>query len=238
VTNGSGDVTAAPIAIATSQLRKDFGRHCVLRGIDLAIPVGQCVALTGANGAGKTTLLRCLAALIRPTSGEVLWWGRPVRDESQRRLIGMVAHESRTYPHLTLRENLLFAARMCDVPHPADRVDWLLREVGLADRAGWRPREISRGLQQRLALARALVHQPPVLLLDEPFSGLDAAGSQWLCDTLRPLCQRGRTVCFTSHDPLMTAQLADVIYELQSGRLHGVERRWTSLPADAARRAA
>ena len=114
-------------------LTKHYGQRTVLRQIDLEIAAGQAVALRGSNGAGKTTLLRCLASITRPTSGQVWWFGRAASETpALRRWVGMVAHESRLYPHLTLRENLLFAGRMYGIEQPAERADQLLADVGLA----------------------------------------------------------------------------------------------------------
>ena len=208
-------------AIEARGLSKDFGSRAVLRGIDLDVPAGQSVGLTGANGAGKTTLLRCLASAVRPTAGEVHWFGRPVTSgPAMRRMIGMVAHESRLYPHLTLRENLIFAARMCGVREPARRADQLLERIALSSRAENRPTQISKGMRQRVAVARALVHDPRILLLDEPFAGLDAQGAEWLMEMLLDLRDGGRTLCFASHDEAKTHCLADRVFELQSGRLY------------------
>jgi ABC-type multidrug transport system ATPase subunit len=208
------------LAIRVRGLSKVFGRQAVLSDIDLDISAGESVALTGANGAGKTTLLRCLASVIRPTAGEVRWFGRPtVGDPAARRLIGMAAHESRLYPHLTLRENLLFAARMCDVCEPLRRADELLENIGLRPYAERVPAEISKGMRQRVALARALVHDPPILFLDEPFSGLDVDGAEWLCRLLGDLRTRGRTICFAIHDADKVRRLADRVIELRSGRV-------------------
>ncbi len=216
-------MTAPQPAIQTVLLSKSFGLRPVLHDLNLTIPAGQCVGLLGVNGAGKTTLLRCLASLTRPTSGSVHWFGEAAADKPQsRRLIGMVGHESRVYPQLSLRENLVFAARMYGVHQPESRADHLLQDVGLAARASAKPREISRGMQQRIALARALVHNPPILLLDEPFAGLDAHGSEWLVRMIDSLRNEGHAVCFTSHDLAVTQQLADVVYELRSSRLEKV----------------
>ena len=171
-------------------MTKRFGRRLVLDEIDLEVAAGESIVLTGANGAGKTTLLRAMAALIRPSSGEVLWFGEKAggRHESRRR-IGMVAHENRLYPHLTLRENLVFAARMCDVARPQDRAESLLETVGLLAHGDRTPPVLSKGMRQRLSLARALIHDPPILLLDEPFEGLDADAEQWLTGLLQEMRQ-------------------------------------------------
>ncbi len=209
-----------PSAIQCRRLSKSLGGRLVLRGIDLEIASGQCVALTGSNGAGKTTLLRCLAGRARPTQGEVRWFGRRAgADPRQRQRVGMAAHDSRLYGHLTLRENLLFAARMCAVAAAARRAESLLEQTGLRPWADRQAREISKGMRQRLALARALIHDPPIVLLDEPFSGLDAAGRQWLAALLGEQRQAGRTICFATHDETQTRQLADRLLVLQAGTL-------------------
>ncbi len=179
-------------AIEVCRLSKLFGRRPVLEGLDFAIAAGSSVALCGANGSGKTTLLGCLAAVIRPTAGEVRWFGQcPANDHHARRLIGMVAHESRLYPHLSLRENLLFAARMYGLAQPARRADDWLEQCGLQAYRHLTPAETSKGVRQRAALARAMIHEPPILLLDEPFAGLDAEGSQWLRRVLDEHRRRG-----------------------------------------------
>jgi len=201
-------------------LSKALGGRWVLRDLGFQIAEGQTVAVMGANGAGKTTLLRCLASLTRPTTGEVRWFGHPASaGAAVRRLIGLAGHESSLYPHLTARENLVFAARMYDVPDPMGRADRLIHSANLeryADR--WSTR-LSRGLRQRLAVVRALVHDPPIVLLDEPFSGLDEAAAHWLVDLLSDLHARRRTVCFTTHDRQTARDLADRILHLQSGRI-------------------
>jgi heme exporter protein A len=215
----------ATTAIQTRSLSKVFGHRRVLSEIDLDVARGESVALTGANGTGKTTLLHLLASALRPSAGEVRWFGRPATGApAARRLIAMVAHETFLYPHLTLRENLIFAARMCDVPGPARRADDLLRSIGLASHAHRSPTRISQGMRQRVAVARALVHDPRILLLDEPFSGLDAQGADWLLNLLLHLRDRGRTLCFAVHDEQKVRRLAHRVVRLQSGRLEELER--------------
>jgi ABC-type multidrug transport system ATPase subunit len=206
------------IAVEARRLSKFVGRQAVLGGIDLAIAAGERVALVGANGAGKTTLLRCLASILRPTDGEVRWFGRAAGNPAARRLIGMAAYETRLYPHLTLRENLLFFARMYDVPKPLGRADELLERTGLRRWADRTPAEVSQGMRQRAALARALIHDPPIVLLDEPSAALDAEGCLWLCRWFDELRARGQTVCFATHDADLVRR-ADRSLELRSGRL-------------------
>lgn len=213
-------MSGAEVAIQVRGLSKDFGTRCVLRRIELEVPAGTSLALTGTNGAGKTTLLRCLATLTRPTAGEIRCFGEPVADAPQvRRQIGMVAHEQRLYPHLTLHENLVFAARMCQVCEPGRRADELLERVGLVAAAQYLPSQASKGMRQRVAVARALIHEPRILLLDEPFSGLDKQGCRWLSDMLRELHAVGRTICFSTHDDAQAYSLAERVIELQAGRL-------------------
>lgn len=208
------------IAIEARGLSKTFGDRTVLSQVDLDVAEAEGVALTGANGSGKTTLLRCLASSLRPDGGEVRWFGRPATSGPQtRRSIGVVAHESFLYPHLTLRENLIFAARMYDVRKPADRAERLLAEAGLSEDAHRLPSRISRGMRQRLSVVRAMVHDPPILLLDEPAAGLDAEGTEWLLNLLLQLRGRGRTLCFSTHDDRLSRRLADRVLELRAGRV-------------------
>lgn len=215
-------VTKQTCAIQAQRLSKRLGDRMVLRKIDLEIATGECVALTGSNGSGKTTLLRCLAAIARPTAGDVHWFDRPAAaSPEQRRLVGMVSHESRLYGQLTLRENLLFAARIWAVAAPARRADQLLEQIGLQSSADRQVRQISKGMGQRLALAQALIHDPPILLLDEPFSGLDAPSRDWLAGLLHEKRARGGAVCFSTHDEEQTRQFADRTLILRNGSLSG-----------------
>lgn len=197
----------------------------MLRNVDLELAEAECVAVTGANGSGKTTLLRCLCGAIRPNSGTVLWYGNESRTDPQvRRLIGYVAHEQQVYPHLTVRENLVFAARMTDVHEPLRRADELLEKTGLQLFSGRLPTSISRGMRQRLAIARAIVHDPRIVLLDEPFTGLDRQGCDWLAQWIGQLSHRGRTVCFATHNAELSRRLARRVLCLQAGELQYTER--------------
>ena len=186
------------------------------------LAAGESVVLTGANGAGKTTLLRTMAGLLRPNSGEVLWFGETTGRIARRPAVDRHGRpRAPLYPHLTLRENLIFAARMCDVPRPIARADELLEAVSLRRHMPSRtPPVLSKGMRQRLSLARALIHDPPVLLMDEPFDGLDAAAEAWLLELLGGLRRQGRTLCFVLHDESKTRILADRVVRIQQGKLN------------------
>ena len=210
-------------AIRASRLSKAFGGRIVLDAVDLQIGAGESVALLGANGAGKTTLLGCLALVLRPSGGEVRWFGHPAgRDVPWRRRIGLLAHESGFYSHLTLRENLVFAARMRGIDSPRHHADRWLDRAGLTPHAEALPTQISRGMRQRLAVARALIHDPALLLLDEPFTALDAAGAEWLLRLLIDLRDRGHTICFVTHEQEKIRRLAQRVVELRDGRVYDV----------------
>ncbi len=202
-------------------MSKAYNGRTVLDAIDLEIAAGECVALIGANGVGKTTLLGCLASVLRPDAGEVRWFGRLVGcDAALRRQIGMAPHEGGLYSHLTLRENLIFAARMGGIdgaPHLADR--WL-DMTGLTPRANVLPTKLSRGMRQRLTVARALIHEPPLLLLDEPFAALDAAGGEWLLALLADMHERGHTICLVTHERQKTHRLIQRVLELRDGHVY------------------
>jgi ABC-type multidrug transport system ATPase subunit len=216
-------MTEPQAAIRASRVSKAFGGRPVLVDLDLEIAAGVSVALTGANGAGKTTLLNCLASVLRPDAGEVRWFGRLVgRDVALHRSIGMVAHESGLYAHLSLRENLLLAARLNGVDNSRRRADHWLDITGLSPHADALPTRLSRGMRQRLALARALIHDPPLLLLDEPFTCLDASGAEWLATLLIELRDRGRTICFVSHEQEEIRRLAHRVIELREGKVYDV----------------
>jgi heme exporter protein A len=181
-------------------LGKSFGRAVVLRDLTLRVAAGEVVALFGPNGAGKSTLLRLLARLMTPTSGSLALFGETVPTSAARRRVGLVAHQSFLYPDLTARENLLFYAGMFGLADGPDRVDAWLERVGLVEAGTRAVRLFSRGMEQRLALARALLHDPDLVLLDEPWSGLDAAAGDWLGGLLRDLRAQGRTIVVATHD--------------------------------------
>jgi ABC-type multidrug transport system ATPase subunit len=210
------------IALEARAIRMDYGRYRVLRELSLRLVEGETIELRGGNGCGKSTLLRCLAGAVRPTAGEVLWFSQPSSGSAARRQwIGSVGHESRLYAHLTLRENLLLVARLCGVASPQVRVDCLLAEMGLAERGRLTPPQVSRGMRQRVTIARALIHRPRILLLDEPFSGLDGAGRAWLLERLARARRDRQTVCVATHDSDASLAGCDRRFTLCDGVLAG-----------------
>jgi heme exporter protein A len=198
-------------AIEVKNLVKTFSEFYALRGISLQIATGECLSIFGPNGAGKTTFLRILSAISRPSSGEILFDGKPLRDAvfSIRRRLGVIAHQSFLYDDLTAEENLLFYARLYDVNNPADRIREILNEVGLRERARDRVRTYSRGMQQRLTIARAMLHDPALLFLDEPYTGLDQHAASMLTTWLSKLRSERRTILLVTHDLEQGLALAD-----------------------------
>ena len=194
-----------------------YGRQAALRGIDVGVKAGEAVALLGPNGAGKSTLLRILSSLERPSRGEVRWGGRSA-DAEVRRGVGLVAHESLCYADLTARENLRFFAELYDVDDRA-RVDALLDRVALTAAADRPVRTYSRGMLQRIAVARALVASPRLLLLDEPFTGLDRQGVATLAAILDEEKARGAAILVVSHDLPAIARLVDRGVVLHKGKI-------------------
>lgn len=188
--------------ITATSLTKQFGPFMALKGIDLNIRPGEFVTIVGPNGAGKTTLLRILATLSRPTGGRVSIAGHdlPKGAGDARRHIGLLSHQPLLYGDLTAEENLRFFGRLYSVPNLEKRILDLLAEVDLLHRRADRARTFSRGMQQRLAIARALMHDPDVVLLDEPFTGLDPDASDRLEELLRGLNNGSRTIVMTIHD--------------------------------------
>ncbi len=196
--------------IVVHKLVKRFGLKAVLRGMDFTVEPGEFVALLGPNGAGKTTFLRILASLSRPTLGSVSIAGYPLPAQAAavRRRLGVVSHLPLLYGDLTAEENLRFYARMYAIPQPEKRISDVLDLVGLAPRRRDLVRTFSRGMQQRLAIGRAVLHDPEVMLFDEPHTGLDQDACQMLDTVLKEVAARGRTVVMTSHDLARVADLA------------------------------
>jgi heme exporter protein A len=200
-------------------LVKTFGWKPVLRGLDFHVEPGEFVALLGPNGAGKTTFLRILASLSRPSMGDVTVGGYrlPGQAEAVRRILGVVSHQPLLYGDLTAEENLTFFGRLYGVPRLETRLGEVLEMVGLSARRRDLVRQYSRGMQQRLAIGRAVLHEPEIMLFDEPHTGLDQEASHMLDGVLRQVAARGRTVVMTSHDLLRSAELATRLDILSRG---------------------
>jgi heme exporter protein A len=218
-------------------LQRRFGRVRILHGIDLSLGAGEAVAVIGPNGAGKTTLLRLLAGLMRPTAGEVRLLGKPLGrgSDQARRPVGFLSHQSLLYDDLTLLENLTFTARLYLLDQPREVARAALDAVGLSDRAGELPVRLSRGLLQRAALARTMLHDPPVLLLDEPFTGLDAPAADRLRSTLRSRLARGDGLVLVTHNLSDAWDLASRVLVMIEGRWVADEPRQGSLDSFAHR---
>ncbi len=201
-------------AIELADVGRAYGERVALTGVTLAVEEGETLAVFGSNGAGKTTLLRVLATLLRPHGGEARVLGRELpRDGwAVRGRIGLVAHDPLLYRDLTARENLRFHARLHDVP--PKRAEELLEAVGMARRGDEPVRSLSRGMTQRVAICRALLHEPELLLLDEPLANLDpgAAGA------VAPLIGRGPARVLISHDVEQGLAEADLVLGLRGGR--------------------
>jgi heme exporter protein A len=196
--------------ITVKKLVKRFGLKTVLRGVDFEVQPGEFVALLGPNGAGKTTFLRILSSLSRPSLGDVIIAGYklPQQAAQVRARLGVVSHLPLLYGELTAEENLRFYARMYNVANSESRITEVLEMVGLENRRKDLVRTFSRGMQQRLAIGRAVIHDPEVMLFDEPYTGLDQDASAMLDDVLRSVAAKGRTVVMTSHDLARAEELA------------------------------
>ena len=196
--------------ITVKKLVKRFGLKTVLRGVNFSVQPGEFVALLGPNGAGKTTFLRILASLSRPTLGEVKVAGYQLPREAAavRARLGVVSHLPLLYGDLSAEENLRFYGRMYGIANLEARITEVLEMVGLENRRRDLTRTFSRGMQQRLAIGRAVLHDPDVMLFDEPYTGLDQDASSMLDDVLKTVAARGRTVVMTSHDLARAEDLA------------------------------
>ncbi len=215
-------------------LVKTFGLKTVLRGLEFHVDRGEFVALVGPNGAGKTTFLRILASLSRPSMGEVRVAGYrlPAQAAAVRIRLGVVSHQPLLYGDLTAEENLIFYSRMYGVVDLEWRVKAVLDMVGLQARRRDLVRQFSRGMQQRLAIGRAILHDPDILLFDEPHTGLDQEAAAMLDTLLRDVAARGRTVVMTSHNLDRAADLAERIDILSKGVIAASMQRAEIDPLD------
>ena len=205
-----------PLLVA-EHLSRNFGARHAIQDISLSLLPGETVVLAGPNGAGKTTLLRCLAGLSRPTSGTVRFPVAPSGDP--RRQVGMVSHQTLFYDDLSLLENLAFAAALHGVSRPRAAAARALADAGLAERSDDSPRSLSRGLAQRATIARALLHGPTVLLLDEPFTGLDHEAAARLGATVRAGAEQGRATLLVTHQVRDAWSFASRVILLRAGRM-------------------
>ena len=207
--------------IAARDVGKTFGVAPVLRGVTLEVSRGEGALVVGHNGSGKSTLVRILVGLSSASSGESFLFGQPAHQlpAQDRRRVGLVSHQSFLYPRLTARENLEFYAALYRLQRPTLRVNELLQRVGLASVADERVGTFSRGMEQRLALARAIIGKPDVLLMDEPFSALDAAGIELAVEMMGEVLHRSGAIVVTAHEALQLGRMALTGYALLRGWL-------------------
>jgi heme exporter protein A len=220
-------------AVAVDDVRKIFGRFPALSGVNCDFQAGQVTLLMGPNGAGKSTLLSILAVLSRPTSGQVRYGDYSHREVEVylRQLVGFVSHAPLLYADLSARENLRFFGKLYGVNQLDERVDAWLRRTDLVEAADRPLHQFSRGMIQRVALGRALLHDPPLLLLDEPFTALDRAGIALLRDTIAETRDRGRVIIIATHDTEAVDRLCDAQLLLRRGRVAAYHRQ-AGLTAD------
>ena len=210
-----------PPLISVNGIYKRYGRKTVLRGVDLTVGAGKVMALLGDNGAGKSTLLRIISGLAKADRGEILLGGVSLKAAGHelRRYVGLVSHAPLLYDALSAEENLAFFAAMYDIEQPAPRIAAVLRDVDWWTRRRDPVRTYSRGMIQRLAIGRAILHNPPVLLLDEPDTGLDQSSAQMLHDLIRTLGAENRAILLSTHNLDRAVEWADSVSLLVGGKI-------------------
>lgn len=213
------DHAVALPALAARGLRRRFGPRRAVDGVEFELAPGDCLALFGPNGAGKTTLLRMLGGLLRPHGGGAEIDGVPVHGSAEARArIGLISHQALLYGALTAQENVAFAARLYGVPDPEGAARDALARMRVLDRADAPVRRLSRGLLQRVSIARAMVHGPRVVLLDEPFTGLDEAGARALTEALVTLKDAGAALVLVTHNLAEGLLLGTRVAVMRGGR--------------------
>jgi heme exporter protein A len=219
-------VSSSPSALEVKGVWKYYGDFAALRDIGFSVLPGSSVALLGRNGAGKTTLLRILAGLSKPTEGTVTIHGGNVRDEATRRRVGVLGHGISLYDELSAMENLVVFGRLYGLPDPKKRAEEMLERTGLDRVRDGLVREFSRGMRQRLAVARVFLHDPELLLLDEPFTALDDKAIAVLQSLLQDMRDRGRTIVMSTHQLREALELATHVAMIQRGQIvYAGERR-------------
>jgi heme ABC exporter ATP-binding subunit CcmA len=202
-------------------LTKSFGSRLALRGVDLEIGQGEFVVTFGPNGAGKTTLIKVLSTIMHPSSGRILVDGLELKDNAEeiRRRIGVVTHQTFLYNSLTGYENLTFYSRMYDVPRPKERINEVVAMVGMTSRLHDRVGTLSRGMQQRLSIARSLLHKPTLMLLDEPETGLDQQAISMVWEALQKEGERKRSILLTTHNLERGLEMGERLLILDRGTI-------------------
>ena len=219
-------------ALAVEQVWKFYGDYPAIRDISFDVEPGQCIALLGRNGAGKTTLLRILAGLSKPSRGQVLIGGRSAKEQETRAQIGILGHGIGIYDELSAYENLRLFAQLYGLAQPVAAANEWLERTGLDRVKDGKVREFSRGMRQRLAVARAFLHQPRVFLLDEPFTALDDRAIALLQSLLRDALQAGKTVLMSTHQLREALELATNVVLINRGKLAHVGLRTAEMLAD------
>lgn len=207
--------------ISIKNLQKRFGRKRVLDNLDLEVKKGEFLVMFGPNGAGKTTLIKILSTLSRPSSGKVIINDHDIKEESLevRSSIGVLSHNPLLYDDLTLKENLLFFSSMYRLNKDENAIKALIDDVGLFHRQNDKVGEFSRGMKQRAAVARVVLHDPPVLLLDEPYTGLDFKAWGMLTDMLKKFHEKGKTVLLITHNVELGYKLGERLTILVNGKI-------------------
>ena len=212
---------APPAAILVRNFTKRYGTVAAVTGLDLEIPPGEILGLVGPNGAGKTTTLRALAGILRPTDGSlsIAGYDLAISPVEAKRRLAFIPDEPHLFDYLTVEEHLRFTARLYGVADGAARIPALLAEMELTEKRGVLPSELSRGMKQKLSVAMALLHDPAVLILDEPLTGLDPAGIRRMKDTIRRRAERGTAVILSSHLLNLVEELCTRLLLLRRGRV-------------------
>jgi heme ABC exporter ATP-binding subunit CcmA len=223
----SSDTSSATAPLVdVTELGRSFGARKAVTGVSFSLGPGECLALFGPNGAGKTTLLRVLAGLLTPSSGKARVAGVDLPGGADvRSRVGLISHRTMLYDALSARENVMFAARLYHTDDPRRRADDSLRRMSMLERADTPVHSLSRGMQQRVSIARAMVHAPRLVLADEPYSGLDESGARALTTLLQELRSTGTAIVIVTHNLAEGLSLASQAAVMRAGRFVRHDRR-------------